>query len=979
MTSGGFKEMSSPSAFKYHPLIARIVFVLLAIVLAAVLGGCGQISYTVEEHLNRGIEFEQQDDLAAASIEYRNAVQQDPASSEARYRLGILMLKVGDAAGAEEELNRARERGWDPDDLRLPLLRAALMQNRYGRVMDETRLMDSFPEGQVASALALRGWALLATGNPREAETALGQALEFDPDLLDAQVGMAQLALVSGGDRAQAQAWLERAVKAHPRAYQAWELLGDLELAAGRLDQAEEAFGQAVKHAYGRISPRAKRAYVRAVLHDYPSAEQDLQVLQRTTRGHPVVSFVQGLVAFNQQRFPEAQVSFEAALAGGADYQPAIFYLGATHVALRNRQQAEYHLSRFLNANPNSNRAAHMLAMIRLDDGDLDRAERLLKPLLDRSPDDTIALSLMGNVHLARGQRQEGLAQLQRVAVLRPDDASARANLGVELLRAGEMEEGLRQLESALELAPGAEGLEATLIFNLIRAGEFDAASESIDRFEERAPDNPVPHKLRGVALLAQDDAQAATDSFEKALSLSPGDPSATLILGRMALGRGALDEARGLFEESLRHHPDNVDVVMQLARLKMQSGQLDETLNLVRRMQQVAPDEPFGHIVEGQLHRARADYEAAVEAYRRGYKLAPTADLAIALGIAYQGAGRPQEAVTLLSEHRDSHGATQSLLGALGEAQINAQLYDEAVATLEHLARVAPELPDAQLTLARAYAGQGRADKVRAALERTLSLQPNHLQAGLARVRLDLQEGLFDQANRHYEILREAHPDQPGVFAVGGELALAAGRHVDAVTNFRRALDRTPSQRLVIQLARAQALAGEAAAGVETLENWLEQHPGDVMVRHLLGDGYIAMGRTDDAIRVLSKAVEQQPNNIVALNNLAWLLRESDPDEALRHAERAYAQAPDSPAVRDTLGMVLLEHSGEHERAVRLLREASEAVPDNLTTRYHLAVGLARVGDEAEAKAVLIAILGEEREFPERGKARSLLDSLGR
>ena len=1092
----------------------RLATVLTVIAFSLLLNACGQVSFTADQHIERGLTFLEEGDVSAASIEFRNALQQDPSSGEGRYRLGMLLLDLGDVAGAEQELVRARDLGWDLDEVRLPLLRVHLMQARYGRVLEETSLIQSFPQAQVASALVLRGLAQLAIGNPEAAGQTLRSAIEMEPGLLDAQIAMAQWTLVSGGDRAEAQAWIERALEAHPAAPSAWELLGDLEQAAGRLEEAEAAFGQAVKHADGQVSPRAKRAFVRALLQDHDGATQDASALQRGGRSHPAASLVQGMVAMNQERFREAQAHFEAALAINSSYSPAMIYLGATHVTLGNREQAENYLLRYLNLHPDAAQVSRMLALLRMDEGDMARAERYLRPLLARSPDDVVALNILGEIHMARGEREAGLAQLQRVAALRPDDPAARANLGRELLRAGEQTDGLRELEAALELAPEARELEATLITNLIRAGEYARADEAITRFRQRDPTSAMGPSLRAALQLAQGETEQAILSLRDALHLNPGDPSATLILGNILVQQGETGEARRLYQASMDRHPDVLNVLLQAARLEstlgesaemvrlldkaiqahpeavaprlvlaehrlrsgepeqaiallqplrgtsaddqpqfldsllraqlaagrnedavvtqrqlaniapdtadarvrlaaghLQTGRLDEAetqlnralaldpgnigalrllaamqfergafeeaASLARRLQEAQPEESWPFVLEGRSQMGLNRHDEAIRALQSAYQLDPNAGIAILTAQSYQLTGRVGDAVSLLTEHRNSHGETLELLGALGEAQINARAFDDALATLEPLARRSPDSADIQFALARAYAGQGRAEPMRAALDRALSLEPGHLNAGLTRIRLDLQQGELQQASQHHAQLLEVQPDQPDVLALGGEVALADGRPEDAVALYRRVLEQAQSPRWAMELARAQVQAGDLGGAAANLDDWLERWPDQIALQLLLAETRFMQGDEAGAKQGFARVLDTQADNVAALNNLAWLLREEDPETARRHAERAHALAPNVAAIKDTLGMVLLQHSGEAQRAVTLFREASAASPGDRTMRYHLALGLAQVGELDEARSTLDTILEDGVEFGDRAAARALRESL--
>jgi Flp pilus assembly protein TadD len=142
------------------------------------------------------------------------------------------------------------------------------------------------------------------------------------------------------------------------------------------------------------------------------------------------------------------------------------------------------------------------------------------------------------------------------------------------------------------------------------------------------------------------------------------------------------------------------------------------------------------------------------------------------------------------------------------------------------------------------------------------------------------------------------------------------------------------------------------------------------------LANLHLSLKHDKEATLAFTKVVEQAPNNVVALNNLAWLLREDDPVNALRHAEQAMELAPNAPEVMDTLGMLLLEKD-ETKRGLRLLRKASDKAPNNPNIRYHFAQALAHSGDKAQARQVLNDLLNTKQPFAEKKEARALLQAL--
>jgi tetratricopeptide (TPR) repeat protein len=139
------------------------------------------------------------------------------------------------------------------------------------------------------------------------------------------------------------------------------------------------------------------------------------------------------------------------------------------------------------------------------------------------------------------------------------------------------------------------------------------------------------------------------------------------------------------------------------------------------------------------------------------------------------------------------------------------------------------------------------------------------------------------------------------------------------------------------------------------------------------------ARGRTNEAAAAYRAALEKDPRQVAALNNLALLLAD-DPargDEALAMAGMAWQFAPDNPLVADTLGWLVLRVRKEPQRAAALLGYAVRKLPRSPDTRYHLAAALHAMGQLPQAEKQLQAALAAVNPFPAAAAARALLESI--
>jgi tetratricopeptide (TPR) repeat protein len=121
------------------------------------------------------------------------------------------------------------------------------------------------------------------------------------------------------------------------------------------------------------------------------------------------------------------------------------------------------------------------------------------------------------------------------------------------------------------------------------------------------------------------------------------------------------------------------------------------------------------------------------------------------------------------------------------------------------------------------------------------------------------------------------------------------------------------------------------------------------------LGQAYQAVGQTDRAVESYQKALALRDNDVVALNNLAWILAEvrKKPEEALRLATKANQLAPQSPEVMDTLGWIQYQR-GAYAEAEKLLAGAVERAPNNAAIQFHLGMTYYRLGKKNEAVSTL-------------------------
>ncbi|ABM02283.1 Tetratricopeptide TPR_2 repeat protein [Psychromonas ingrahamii 37] len=94
--------------------------------------------------------------------------------------------------------------------------------------------------------------------------------------------------------------------------------------------------------------------------------------------------------------------------------------------------------------------------------------------------------------------------------------------------------------------------------------------------------------------------------------------------------------------------------------------------------------------------------------------------------------------------------------------------------------------------------------------------------------------------------------------------------------------------------------------------------------------------GKKEQALQVYQAQLKQTPNDVVSLNNSAWLYFEQGNPIAITLAEKAYKLMPENAAILDTYGWILYKN-GERQQGKKLIEEAMRLSPNEPEIKSHL------------------------------------------
>lgn len=899
---------------------------------------CGGDS--ASDHITRSREYIVESAYDSAIIELKNALQKDRQAGEARWLLGRIYLETGDALSAEKELQRALQLGWSRDDV-IPGLAGAY----YAQGKDE-QLRDLPETGLQAPAeaelLALQALAAMRMGEPFEAEKLIKDALDKVPGAPGTLLARARI-FAWQGDMAGADAVLDALLAEQPDHAPAWNLRGDIRLEQKRFGDAVAAYSQVLEQQPANYDVIFKRAMLQLQLKEFEAARSGAEQVLLVVPHHPGANYLQGIIQFRRGEYPEAITSLSVAEPYFKQFPLVLFFLGSAQLMEGNLDQASFHAGRFLSIVPESVRGRKLLAIVRLRQGEFTDVQELLQPVLHEDPDDVEALNLMSYALIRDGKLDEGIAALSRVAELQPDSAAAQVRLGAGLLLGDRGEDATRHMQAALDIDPELQQAEILLVMNHLQRGDYPAAIEAAQAYRQRNMTSTVPLNLLGKVYQQAGEPAEAREFFERALAFDEADPSANHNLAQMAIADGDLGAARAYYEAILRERENALAPLMELAMLDVRERDEQSMLAHLDRAIEAHPNALRPRLMLARYHLSK---------------------------------GRPEKVAPLFDSLDEARKQSPQVLAVEALAQMSQSEHADARFTLEQLLASSTETAQLHHLAALSAAGTGDVESAEAGLRRALALDPDYLPSRVALARMALADKRVDEFEQHLARLREQAPEQPDVLLLMAVAASSKGDYSGAAGLAEKAFNQAPQASTLLTLGAYKDAAGRSGEVVPLYRSWVAEHADDIAVRLALAGRLQLSATPGDSVVIYREILELDPDHVVALNNIAWELREEETARALEYARQAASLAPESAEVLDTLAVI--EYIGkDYRQARRSVERALRLKPGDPSMRYHHAMITAAMGDKEAAVQILQELLAGGADFPEQEQASELLNSI--
>lgn len=577
-----------------------------------------------------------------------------------------------------------------------------------------------------------------------------------------------------------------------------------------------------------------------------------------------------------------------------------------------------------MKADPAARFLAEELSDLYIQAGRLRDAVSEAEEAIRQNPADVNSRRILGRIYTRMiGDSQQGkvdenmlrkaIEQYQKITELQPDDTESLLTLGRLHKVAQNSVESEKAYKKILEKQPGNEDALTGLAIVYADLGDSKRASELLAKVTES---NPSPRTLMALANQYEQmrDFGLAAETLKKAVELAPG----------------------------------NLDVKRAYAQNLLFADQLDDALKVYTELAAADPKDVLSQLRLSQIYRQKRDFEKAREASRKASQIDPSNlevrynDVAL-----LEAEGKTAEATAVLKEIVDStakrsYSAGEKanrivLLERLGVMYRNNEQYNEAVETFRQIAELDPKL-----------GGQSAArvaDTYRLAKEFNKALA---------------------EANAAYE----KYPDDRVLRAVRASVLAETGKTSEAISELKAMLNGKDDRETYITIAQIYEKAKDFAEMEKAIDAAAKLSDSDEEkegIAFMRGAMYEKMKKYDAAEAEFRKVIEMNPKNSSALNYLGYMLADRDVrlPEALELIERALELDPNNGAFLDSLGWAYFR-MGDLKQAEVNLKRAIERFSKDPTVHDHLGDVYFRQGRVKEAIAQWQASLREwERAAP--------------
>ncbi len=569
------------------------------------------------------------------------------------------------------------------------------------------------------------------------------------------------------------------------------------------------------------------------------------------------------------------------------------------------------------------------LALGRLNDGNVDEAQRLATLAARDAPDDPRLLVTQAEIANRRNDPAAALRFIDQALAKHPGDVEATVLKSRWLTLQNQSDAAVKLLESALAQNPNALALRFGLASLLVNAGKLDAAGVQVVKMRELAPEDVRTQYADAMWSFGKGDGAHARDVLQHVLGTTPDHLPSLMLNGIVQYQLGFYSLAEDSLRKVVARVPGDTTARRFLAATYVKTGRAAQAIELLAPQLKAGSEDPALWRTAAEASLAAGDPLAATSYYERAAAMDDAnVGTKVRLAQARMSSGETERGFhDLEALSRADPKESQADL-ALIAAYLQQRRYDDALASAQTVVRKQPDSATGYLVQGAVQLARRDLAGARASFDQALARNPGSVDAARNLATIDVQEGKVDAARARYEAMLAKDPNNEAVLMASAELAAVAGGGGDAARKLlERAITAQPASvrpRLaLIALAMRERDVKAALASAQAAQAAL---PNDLQIEDALGTAQLAAGNANQAIDTFQRIVKEQPQNPLALMRLAdSQAAAGDASGAIVSARKAVAVQPDFGPAWVSLTKLLLANQRGSEAIAEARRLQKE------------------------------------------------------
>lgn len=489
----------------------------------------------------------------------------------------------------------------------------------------------------------------------------------------------------------------------------------------------------------------------------------------------------------------------------------------------------------------------------------------------------------------------------------------------------------------------------------------FPEALESYEKALVCDPSADYIKRKLPLLLIRTGDTEQAISILENDLRLEPQDTARRALLATVFIQQRNTIGAIGQYEAILDYDPENEEILFRLGALLSQTGTYDRAGYYLRKVLKLDPNAYYAQLYLARIADQQDETDNTEYHYLEALALNWSAELSLEIADFYSRNERYDDSIRILRDILEKDESDEQARLGIVQALLAQDREEEAIAELSMAKNYSNRPENLSLILSRLYLKNGENQKAQdnllAILEVTDNAEARYL---LAVIYSD--GGKISNAITVLDGIKPQQEEFEDAVLLRTKILHENGQTAEALRLLEKDLagDESGLPLFYILAASLYQDKGEPERGIALLEQATRRYPMDERILFEYGVQVERTGRLPDAIAIMQKLIEINPDHAEALNFVGYSWADTDQrlEEALSYINRAMALKPGNGYIQDSLGWAYFK-LGNYERARKELLGAIELLPEDPNIHDHLGDVYRALGRIDEARAAYLSALG--------------------